>query len=158
MSTFLRRGFTLFLLLLAAALLHPVDTTAQNLPGWAEPSEQRQSRFETPYQYKEKTMDRSGQSRQLQGSERKPTSLPGARLRNGGGDGGGSGPPPYNPGQCKKATHPIPECTQLCSEKPGNKNCKKYFDETGATPIPIDDYLPFLMLAGIAYAALRLRQ
>jgi hypothetical protein len=41
----------------------------------------------------------------------------------------------------------------------GDPVCKsRDFAEKKGVPIPVDDYLPLLMLAGIAYAALRLRQ
>jgi hypothetical protein len=157
MSTFLRRGFALFLLLLAAALLHPVDTTAQNLPGWAEPSEQRESRFESRLHDGHKMYNPSEVTSNSQRESTSPSRIyrnPGAGTR----DLPGGAPP--TKGLCQQQTEPVPECTKFCS-RPENrdaKQCKRYFDKTDATPIPVDDYLPFLMLAGIAYAALRLRQ
>jgi hypothetical protein len=78
----------------------PVDTTAQNLPGWAEPSEQRQSRFES------RSFDTQENRYQSNRSRRAPqnginTSFPGATTNcngngncdngNGGGNGNGAG-------------------------------------------------------------------
>jgi hypothetical protein len=155
MSTFLRRGFTLFLLLLAAALLHPVDTTAQNLPGWAEPSEQRQSRFESRKfdQSRPESGPRQSMSSTSPSSER--GQYPGAITF----DPPGGPPEGCPPGQAKRGN-----CAEKCSvaDPPGwcdscqSDNPPAWCDDV--VPVPVDDYLPFLMLAGIAYAALRLRQ
>jgi hypothetical protein len=154
MSTFLRRGFTLFLLLLAAALLHPVDTTAQNLPGWAEPSEQRESRFES------RSFDTQENRYQSNRSQREPQSginapFPGASTN---GNNGGASCGAANPdnGGCQNFCTSNPtadQCVSNCETDPDLSYC----DDVRAA-VPVDDYLPLLMLAGIAYAALRLRQ
>jgi hypothetical protein len=49
------------------------------------------------------------------------------------------------------------EGNKVCAYNPqgkGQLQCRN----PGASNIPVDDYLPLLMLAGIAYASLRLRQ
>jgi hypothetical protein len=166
MSTFLRRGFTLFLLLLAAALLHPVDTTAQNLPGWAEPSEQRQSRFESRSFENGETRGRS----RVNPTRRTPEVKEVPRRPS-------PGPITNAPPKC--ATNPSASgCSSSCSNNPTNPNCSSGCETNpnapwcdascqedpsqsfcnGSVAIPVDGYLPFLMLVGIAYAALRLRQ
>jgi hypothetical protein len=65
---------------------------------------------------------------------------------------------PVNPGQCKNQSRATPECTALCSRKPNNGACNDYFDNTGATPVPIDDWLPLLALAGLGLGVHRIQR
>ena len=145
MSLLLRHGFTsLLLLFLTAVLLHPVDTTAQNLPGWAEPSEQRQSRFESrEYEPRtENTRPPEPQKNPL-GPNYNPQPITNEKPPWTG--------PPKTCGECG----PDEQC---CQKNDGSKTYCAVECGSKGTPIPVDDYLPLLMLAGIAYAALRLRR
>jgi hypothetical protein len=154
MSTFLRRGFTLFLLFLAAALLHPVDTTAQNLPGWAEPSEQRESRFDRQ-KFKNNDAGVASRSHDQAGDDlanSPDTGFPGPITNKQG---------RIAPGECEPSCSSDEYCYQPGNSGNGNNSPKCYTKGTGPAPgqgIPVDDYLPLLLLAGIAYAAIRLRQ
>jgi hypothetical protein len=149
MSPLLRRGFALFLLLLAASLLHPVDTTAQNLPGWAEPSEQRQSRFES------RDLGQTRHHLRKNGARPDPSRVPGGHRFPGAvtfNQGGGNN-------QCTAEREPCGKNgNKVCVLNAGGKfQCVPKNSNPGQE-VPVDDYLPLLMLAGIAYAALRLRQ
>ena len=68
---------------------------------------------------------------------------------------------PYN-GGCEDYCDANPNddiCQNLCTGDPESwsDEQRNFCINTGIT-VPIDDYLPLLMLAGIAYAAIRLRQ
>jgi hypothetical protein len=149
MSTLPRRSFTLFLLLLAASLLHPVDTTAQNLPGWAEPSEERLDPNHTDRVEKQRRNhlpeERAARSKTYDLKPFDPSSP------------GGLGPVTR-----EKSCTVNSDCGggQVCCDLGGTPRCigKSACDNREGSIVPIDDYLPLLMLAGIAYAALRLRQ
>jgi hypothetical protein len=168
MSPLLRRGFALFLLLLAASLLHPVDTTAQNLPGWAEVSEQRQSRFESQSQlekrhHRERIESGPKSGRRHTPKDRSITPSPGVVTNSSVNSCNGNA----SNNNCEDACVDNPTadiCQQTCSasDAPGwcEDRCSGSPDDPAfcANEIPVDDYLPLLMLAGIAYAALRLRQ
>jgi len=138
-------------LLVVAALAAPTPTAAQNLPGWAEPSEQRDSRFEARKFEQSRPESVPRQSMASTSPSREKGQYPGAVTF----DGPPGGCPP---GQAKKG-----RCAENCSiaNPPGwcdscqDPNPPDWCDDV--VPIPVDDHLPLLMLAGIAYA-IRLRQ
>jgi hypothetical protein len=145
MSPLLRRGFALFLLLLAASLLHPVDTTAQNLPGWAEPSEQRDSRFdrssETPrasHNQGEASLDQSPdfETNPFQKPVDRPVASQGVE-------------------SCSECG---PNETCCTAGNSSNLVCKKNGCGGGQTPVPLPPFATALLsLIGLSYGAWTLR-
>jgi hypothetical protein len=154
MSTFLRRGFTLFLLLLAAAFLHPVDTTAQTLPGWAEPSEQ-QGRSEVGGRSSDSpwSEDRRNQDRRVRNNPE--FDLEPFRASNQGLGGAITNNPPTN---C--TTNDDCSENQVCCNVGGALRCKgaQGCESSGGTPVPLPPLATVaLSLIGLAYGTWRLR-
>jgi len=142
-------GLTLF-------LCNPADAIAQydsgnsGLPSWAEPKHTSRSTFRA----------QDNRSRYSSTNPHPSETRDGDFERQNGASFGGVIPNarPVNPGQCKKQTEPTPECTAYCSDRPENGACQDYFDNTGATPVPIDDWLPLLAVAGLGLGLYRLNR
>ena len=143
-----------YLVVTFLALVVTAPVSARGLPGWAEPSggsEPRESRFH------EREVQRERTERELSCSRQRPlgpgyqTDPLGPVTNNREDPGACIGAPDF--WQCI-ACNWGDNCDSYCQSYPNADVCENY------TPlkVPVDDYLPLLMLAGIAYAALRLRQ
>jgi len=151
-----------YLVVTVLALIATAPVSAQGLPGWAEPSgvsEPRESRFH------EREIQRERPQEEFSRSRREPLG-PGYRT-------GSLGPQTdFLPGcndffglnVCDNLCDRFPdECQALCEDAPNAPRCRNSCNGDGNDPafcadvVPVDDYLPLLALAGIAFGVIRLR-
>jgi hypothetical protein len=154
---------TTYLVVTLVALVVTAPVSAQRLPGWAEPSggsEPRESRFHERKVQRERPESELSRSRERPLGPEYQTDPLGPQTD-------------FVPGcsdffglnVCDNLCDRFPEsCQASCEDTPNAPRCRNSCDGDGNDPdfcadvVPVDDYLPLLALAGIAFAALRLRQ
>ena len=161
---------TTYLVVTFLALVVTAPVSAQGLPGWAEPSggsEPRESRFH------EREFQRERPGRELSRSRQRPLG-PGYQTDPLGprrdfvlfgcssycdfGDILGTSPECQACIDCNVSG----QCIDFCLANPGSAVCEDQCGPGSDSPncpdqVPVDDYLPLLALAGIAFGVIRLR-
>jgi hypothetical protein len=156
---------TTYLVVTLVALVVTAPVSAQGLPGWAEPSdgaEPRESRFHEREVQRERPESELSRSRERPLGPGYQTDPFGPRTDFIEGCQGEIFGIPYN--ACDNLCDRFPEsCQASCEDTPNAPRCRNSCDGDGNDPdfcaevVPVDDYLPLLALAGIAFGVLRLR-
>jgi len=145
-----RSTLSLLAVLLTGLIAVPVH--AQGLPAWAEPSEPSELRVH------EQDLQRDRRAEEVTASRKRPLGRqyrtePLGPVTNDRRDWGACWDAPGSFSECV-ACNWSNECDAYCQTNPNTNVCENY---TPPNEVPVDDYLPLLALAGIAFGVIRLR-